>query len=245
MSDASALLSLALLGLAGSLHCAGMCGPFVIAMGWRREGAAHPGARMAAYVVGKCAAYAMLALALALGASAVSTEFVEDREHALHSARSVLAWLAGGAMVLGGLHALGLTWLRSSRVAALLHAPFAALIRSSRTLPPLGAALALGLINGCLPCGLSWSAILFAASEGGATVVLGPLVFGLATAPSLTAVAAGGALLPFAWRARSQRVAAVLLVAFGAWTAWRGGLPFGGAQNNLPPCCSEFESLER
>ena len=148
-------------------------------------------------------------------------------------------------MVLGGLHALGLTWLRSSRVAALLHAPFAALIRFSRTLPPLGAALTLGLINGCLPCGLSWSAILFAASEGGATVVLGPLVFGLATAPSLTAVAAGGALVPLALRARLQRVAAVLLVAFGAWTAWRGGLPFSGAQNKVPPCCSEIGALER
>jgi sulfite exporter TauE/SafE len=237
MFDPSALASLALLGLAGSLHCAGMCGPFVIAMGWRREGASRPAARMTAYVLGKCAAYVLLALAVALGASTLSGGIVDDREHALHAARNALAWLAGGLMVLAGLHALGLPWLRSSRAAAVLHAPFAALIRSARTLPPLGAALALGLINGCLPCGLSWSAILFAASQDGATVVLGPLVFGLATAPSLTAVAAGGALVPLHLRARLQRAAAVALVLFGAWTAWRGGLGIGAPENNLPPCC--------
>lgn len=237
--------SLLLLGLAGSVHCAGMCGPFVLALGWRRTDPRGAAWRMVLYVLGKCSAYALLALTLALGAATVSGEFVAEREHALHAARSLLAWFAGAAMVLGGAHALGWRWSIGTRVAALLHAPFAALLRASRALPPASGAFALGAINGCLPCGLSWSAILFAASQGGLALVLGPLVFGLATAPSLTAVAAGGALVPRAWRPRLQRVAALAMIGFGLWTGWRGGLPLAAeGGNNLPPCCSGVHAAE-
>jgi sulfite exporter TauE/SafE len=245
MGTAALFSSLVLLGLAGSLHCAGMCGPFVLALGWRRNDPRGAALRMALYVLGKCCAYALLALALALGAAALSGELVSEREHALHAARSLLAWLAGGALVLGGAHALGLRWSVGTRLAARLQAPFAALLRASRVLPPAGGAFALGAINGCLPCGLSWSAILFAASQGGVALVAGPLVFGLATAPSLVAVAAGGALVPVAWRPRLQRLAALAMIGFGLWTGWRGGVPFAvGGGNNLPPCCSSVHALE-
>lgn len=245
MGTAALYSSLLLLGLAGALHCAGMCGPFVLALGWRRSDPGGAAWRMALYVLGKCCAYALLALGLALGAAAVSSEFVGEREHALHAARSFLAWLAGGAMVLGGAHALGLRWSIGAGLTARLQAPFAALLRASRALPPAGGAFALGAINGCLPCGLSWSAILFAASQGGVALVAGPVVFGLATAPSLIAVAAGGALVPAAWRPRLQRAAALAMIGFGLWTGWRGGVPFAAdGGNNLPPCCSSVHALE-
>jgi len=246
MGTTALLSSLLALGLAGSLHCAGMCGPFVLALGWRRTAPRGAAWRMALYVLGKCSAYALLALAVALGAAALSGELVDEREHALHTARALLAWLAGGAMVLGGVHSLGLRWSLGTRMAAVLHAPFAALLRASRALPPSGAAFALGLINGCLPCGLSWSAILFAASQGGLALVAGPVIFGLATAPSLVAVAAGGAFVPVDLRPRLRRVAALAMIGMGLWTGWRGGAPFvadGG--NNLPPCCSSVHAAER
>lgn len=236
------------LGLAGALHCAGMCGPFALALGWRDEAPAVRAAKLGAYVAGKCAAYATLALAVSLAAGAISAELGHEmfgeREHALGVARSVLAWLAGGAMALAGLHALGLRFLRENRIGAAMHAPFAALLRSARQLPPLGGAAALGAITGCLPCGLSWSAILFAASAGGASTVLAPLAFGLATAPALIAAAAGGALVPARRRVALQRAAAVGLVLFGVWTAWRGGVPWAQA-HGLPPCCEEGRAPSR
>ncbi len=249
---AAGVYSLIVLALAGAVHCAGMCGPFALALGWRREGRAPAAARMALYVLGKCAAYVLLALVFALGAAAVSTEVSADggaatRGHELHFARRVLAWVAGAVMVLVGLNTLGLAPRVGGGLARLAHAPFAAAWRAARALPPLASALALGLINGCLPCGLSWSAVLLSASLGGALLVVGPLAFGLATAPALIAVASGGALAPERWRARLARVAAVGMVLFGAWTAWRGGLPLpGDAGNIVPPCCaSEHAARDR
>lgn len=241
----ASVYSLIALALAGWVHCAGMCGPFVLALGWRREGAAHPTARMALYVLGKCAAYVLLALTVAVGAGAMSRELVGEREHALHAARGALAWFAGAVMIVAGLAALGLVDGARSWLGRALSRPFAALMRASRTLPPLGAALALGLINGLLPCGLSWSAILLSATQEGVALVVGPIVFGLATAPALVTVAAGGQFVSARWRARAQRVAALGMVLFGAWTAWRGGLPLGpqGAER-VPPCCSEVDARE-
>lgn len=237
--------SLLALALAGSLHCAGMCGPFVLTLGWRPAGSARPMARMVLYVLGKCAAYVLLTLIVALGAGAMSKELLGGSEHALHAARSVLAWSAGAVMIVAGLAALGVGGAVRSSWARALASPFAALLRASRALPPLGSALALGLINGCLPCGLSWSAILFSASQGGAAIVFGPLAFGLATAPALIAVAAGGALAPAKWRVRAQRVVALGMVLFGAWTAWRGGLPLGPqGDGSVPPCCSDVHADE-
>ncbi len=237
---AAGVYSLIVLALAGAVHCAGMCGPFALALGWRREGASLAAARMALYLLGKCAAYVLLALVFALGAAAVGAELGGDaREHGAHFARRLLAWIAGAVMALVGLHTLGLIPRWGGASARILQTPFTAAWRAARSLPPLASALALGLISGCLPCGLSWSAVLLSASLGGVLLIVGPLVFGLATAPALIAVASGGALVSASWRARLARVAAAGMVVFGLWTAWRGGLPLGGDGGNIvPPCCA-------
>jgi len=243
MLDTTALWGFVALALAGSLHCAGMCGPFALAVGWRRDGSPASLAKLAAYIVGKSVAYVLLAAALMLGADALSANLPSDRAQALATSRSALAWLAGGVMVLAGLHSLGAPGLRSARLTSALQRPFSAGMRTARALPPLTSAFAVGLLNGCLPCGLSWSAVLFAASVGGATAIVGPFLFGLATSPALAALAVGGAVLSPSWRRRLRPVAALALVGFGLWTVWRGGLPIGpeGAKS-FPPCCPQADA---
>ncbi len=244
---ASGISSLIVLALAGAAHCAGMCGPFALALGARKQERSSAAARVALYVLGKCAAYVLLAVAFALGAAAVGAEVSDTTQgHGMHLARRILAWSAGAVMVLVGLHTLGFAPRVSVGFAKLAQAPFAAAWRASRALPPLASAPALGLISGFLPCGLSWSAVLLSASQGGALLVVGPIVFGLATAPALVAVASGGALLNERWRARLARTAAAGMVVFGVWTAWRGGAPLGReGENNVPPCCAQVSDAQR
>jgi sulfite exporter TauE/SafE len=86
----------------------------------------------------------------------------------------------------------------------------------------LAGAITLGLAWGWLPCGLSYSMLLLAATTaspaGGALVMA---AFGVGTLPAMV-----GATLAFeraarllARRASLRRVAGGLLLAFGAWTA--------------------------
>lgn len=237
MLDAPLLASFLVLGLAGSLHCAGMCGPFALALGGAGRGAAR--SRLVAYVLGKCIAYGVLAAFVAGGMGVLAAGALEDQERALALTRSVLAWTASGVMVLAGAHGVGLRWRGTGRLTAAMHVPFAALLGAARTLPPLASALTLGLINGCLPCGLSWAAIVLAASHGGAMILVGPALFGLATAPALLGIALGGTLLPVARGVRLRRAAALGLIAFGVFTAARGGFGLGAGAKPLLPCCAE------
>jgi uncharacterized protein len=83
-------------------------------------------------------------------------------------------------------------------------------------------ALGLGLAWGWLPCGLSYSMLLLAATTASATA--GALVmaaFGVGTLPAMVTapIALECAARALATRASLRKVAGVLLVAFGAWTA--------------------------
>jgi hypothetical protein len=215
----------AALGLAGSLHCAGMCGPLALALGLGAQARRVRWLDPAGYALGKSAAYSVLALALATGTARLASD----------GARVWLAWIAGLSMVLVALHGLGPWRVRRSALLAPLQRPLAQLLHSSQALPPPARALGLGFANGFLPCGLSWSAIALAATGEPATIALGPLAFGLASSPALAALILGGHALPLAWRVRGQRVAAALLLLFGLWTAARGAFP--GASG--APCCPE------
>jgi hypothetical protein len=221
----------AALGLLGSLHCAGMCGGFAVAV--TAAGRRAPRAvarRQAGYVLGKATTYATLGLALSTGVGGLA-----------HTpAASWAAWAAGGVLVLLGLGWIGLLPRRGPpRLARIPGAARA--LAAARTahrelvrLPGFAGAFGAGAVNGLVPCGLSWAAIALAATAPPAAALLGPFLFGLATAPALAVVGAGAWLLR---RAPLRRAAPVLiglaLVAGGLATALRGA-PGG---HGGPRCC--------
>lgn len=235
MSLAAELWPFLALGGAGFLHCAGMCGGFALAMtAGSSRGRRRLLARQASYLVGKAASYAVLGILVAAGCRWL----VGAGEGGLWpAARAGAAWAAGLVMVALGLAQLGVVrWprgrakgLRSHRAAALVRRAADAM----RTLPGSAGAFGTGVVNGLLPCGLSWAAIALASQGSLCASALGPFVFGLATAPALLAV---GLAPRFAARlsGRGTRIAvALLLVAFGAATVLRGHL----AQGADPTCC--------
>jgi sulfite exporter TauE/SafE len=236
MELVAALTAFATLGLVGSLHCAGMCGPFALSLGWTGARRRAVAARAGCYAAGKALSYAMLATLVA-----ASVEAIAGETEGIGRARSVLAWIAGAAMIAAALHALGIPWLRATGFARSLEAPCGALLGAARAERGALGPWLLGFVNGCLPCGLSWSAIALAAAHGGPALVLGPVVFGAATSPVLISLALGGAAIPASWRARGQRAAAALILVFGIWTVWRGGLPLAADRGatSVPPCCAE------
>jgi sulfite exporter TauE/SafE len=247
MPEWSALAPFVALGLLGSLHCAGMCGPFALALGMR-AGASRGRAALHAllYVTAKAMGYALLGLLAARGAHAAAHAgaALGGAEHSaqrLTDLRAALAWAAAALCLALALSALGVPLLPAAWRGRLTRhgpapAPLRALFGAARALPGPARAFGLGAANACLPCGLSLSALALALAAPTATATLGLLLFGLGTAPVLVAAALGGHVLPATARARLRPVAALLLVVFAALTAARGGLPMAGEA--LPGCCA-------
>ena len=245
MPEPAALLPFVLLGLLGSVHCAGMCGGFAlgVAAGGPRGRALG---RLGLYALGKALTYAALGL---LAARAAHAAHVTEGGPALagpaaaEGAPRDLAVAAGAFLVLAGLAQLGLRLPRPelafTRALARALAP---LLAAARSLGGWAAALGTGALTGLLPCGLSWSALALATQVGPGTAAAGLFAFGLATAPALAAVGWGGLLVAGRRRGRGLRVAAgLVLLAFGLLVALRGLLPAAPAalRSALPGCCAE------
>lgn len=246
-----AWLPFLLLGLGGSVHCAGMCGGFaaLVSEGARRDATSAWRAQLA-YVLGKAFTYVVLGVALAVATDAAlrgGAQLVEatdaHRDHVLERWRGVAAWVAGGVMVALGLAALGLRPPRrvaDSRLVRGVTSRVRGLFRSVAALPGAAGAFGVGLVTGLLPCGLSWGAFALAAVQPPPAAALGMLVFGLSTGPALALVGLGWSGLAGRWRRVAAYAAGPALILFGLLTILRGGVPesVSAAESALPDCCA-------
>jgi uncharacterized protein len=173
------------LGLVGSLHCAVMCGPLVLAV--TKSAGANVGFNTSrlVYHAGRIATY------IAIGAlfGAIGQTF------ALVGLQRWISLLAGIAILAGLLLSTKLALKTSvAKLVTRLKTTFARLLQR-RT---LASQFALGAINGLLPCGLVYIA------TAGASVTLSPVLgafhmaaFGAGTLPMLLGVSALGSKVRF------------------------------------------------
>lgn len=241
--DGGLLLALLTAGLVGgTTHCAGMCGPFVLAQVSARleqvplsamsEFRRLTGAAVLPYHAGRATTYTLIgALSASVAGHVGALPGLRWLSVALlafaalfflgYAARSVLSWLPrlrpiGGA---AGGRGAGRWW--GDRVSALARPLFG---------NPTGwRGYALGLALGFIPCGLLYGAVAVAAASGSAlSGALGMAAFAVGTVPSLLAVGLAGHLAGRlggrSWRTAVARVApAIMLVNAGVlgWMAWR------------------------
>ena len=221
-----------LVGLAGGVHCAAMCGGIVAALTFRDRspqpirfvggGAAAATVSMAmplptqlAYSAGRMSTYAMIgAVAGGVGELGLMTSSVLPLQ-------LMLLVVANALVVLMGLHLAGL----GSSILALERAGGAVwrvLQRAGATLRPAegsGRAFATGLAWGCVPCGLVYSVLATALVSGSAA--RGALIMaalGAGTLPNVLATGLVAERLRALVRRPRVRLAAGLLVAtIGVW----------------------------
>ncbi|MFK0094295.1 sulfite exporter TauE/SafE family protein [Pseudomonas sp. NPDC090592] len=215
MPDLLPLLGSALvLGLLGGGHCLGMCGGLMGALTL----AIPPEQRgkrlrlLMAYNLGRVLSYACAGLLLGLAGWAVASS----------PAALGLRVLAALLLIAMGLYLAG-WWSGLTRIEALGRGLWRHIQPvASRLLPvsSLPRALLLGALWGWLPCGLVYSTLLWAASQGnagyGAALML---AFGVGTWPVLLATGLAAERVNAVLRRRSVRVAGgVLVMLFGIWT---------------------------
>jgi uncharacterized protein len=206
--------SMALLGLLGTGHCVGMCGPLVLAIPAARKGlAAH-----IFYHAGRVITYTAVGAAVAgVGAALRHAAGASDADPLGSVARlQVILSIIAAALLL----ALGLARLGVIREPAMLSVAtpgalpgFASVQRATRR-GRLLAIFALGLLLGLLPCGLSYAAFARALTAPGP--LQGALLlaaFGAGTVPGLLLLGTGGAAFARRHQKLTNLLAGLLLVA--------------------------------
>jgi sulfite exporter TauE/SafE len=213
--------ALFLSGVLGSLgHCLGMCGPLVTMLGIQLKARRPVGwpyhlvyhaSRVGVYVILGTIAGG-LGSALGLGDS-------------FGKVTGIVSLLLGLGVVLLGLGYLG--WLPLGRIegaGAWLNQAMGWALQQGGSM----GVLALGALNGLLPCGLVYSALLVVASTGSLLVgAAGMAVFGLGTLPTLLVAGVGAGALGTHVRQTFVRVAGALIVVVGLQLALRGLAAWG------------------
>jgi len=204
-----------LLGLIGSAHCAGMCGPLALALPATGGRFARFFTGRLLYNLGRLVTYAGLGAVFGLAGKTFSFAGLQ-RWVSIVAGFTVLAGLAAPRFFAGAATAGAVNRLKSLFITALRR----------RTLASL---FALGLLNGLLPCGLVYVAC--AATTANDTVLRGieyMVAFGLGTLPMMLAISLTGQKLQVAMRFKLQRLIPVGLAVVGALLLLRGmalGIP--------------------
>jgi sulfite exporter TauE/SafE len=202
-------------GLAGSLHCVGMCGGFPLALAG--GGQVGNGRRQLLYNLGRLNTLVFIgAVSGGFGQALVAAApFV--------AVERTLAVFAGVVMVVIGAEVLGVMPQVSARAAAFTRATVGRLLGSVIRSRSAAAPLALGVFNAFLPCQMIYAFAASAASTRSATDgMLVMLAFGLGTVPAMLALGVTRALAAPRVRARLSLAAGVLVVLFGLVTILRG-----------------------
>jgi sulfite exporter TauE/SafE len=222
-----------ILGLVGSLHCAGMCGPLALAVPVTgNTGMGFITGRLA-YNLGRIVTYCLLGLLFGLAGRTL-----------------VLAGIQRWASIALGL--LLLIGLFSSRHLALWK-PIIALVeqlkfRMSYQLRrrSLLSLVLLGLFNGLLPCGLVYVACAGATATGswlaGVEYMAG---FGLGTVPMMLGIGLSGRLIPFALRLQLRKAIPISVFVLACLLILRGlglGIPYVSPDlaANHASCCAKY-----
>ena len=208
------LLSALILGLLGGGHCLGMCGGLMgaLTLAIPPEQRARRLRLLLAYNLGRILSYAAAGLLIGLAGWAVASS----------PAAMLLRVLAGLLLIAMGLYLAG-WWSGLTRIEAVGRHLWRHLQPLASRLMPISSlprALLLGAVWGWLPCGLVYSTLLWASSQGspGESALL-MLAFGLGTWPVLLATGMAAEHLTALLRRRGVRIAGGLLVIlFGIWT---------------------------
>ncbi|QXG39436.1 sulfite exporter TauE/SafE family protein [Pseudomonas viridiflava] len=208
------LFSALVLGLLGGGHCLGMCGGLMGALTLTipREQRARRMQLLMAYNLGRIISYAIAGFLSGLVGWAVANS----------PGATTLRVVAALLLIAMGLYLAG-WWSGLTRIERLGRGlwrylqPFATRLLPISSIPR---ALLLGALWGWLPCGLVYSSLLWAASQGSAIdSALLMLAFGLGTWPVLLATGLAAERTTALLRRRSVRTAGgVLVILFGLWT---------------------------
>jgi sulfite exporter TauE/SafE len=206
-----------LLGLVGSLHCAGMCGPLALALPVTGRGRATFLAGRAVYNLGRIVTYGVLGALFGLAGQTFALAGLQRWVSLAAGIIILIALIASSRLALAVPAVKAVAWLKSG---------LGSLLRRRG----LSSLFLVGALNGLLPCGLVYVAGAGAATSGGLLTGIEFMVaFGLGTVPMMLGLAVIGNTLRPARRFKLQKLIPICAALVGVLLILRGlalGIPY-------------------
>jgi sulfite exporter TauE/SafE len=209
-------------GLVTSLHCAGMCGPIAVALPLHGETVSQKLFGGFLYNIGRTVTYVGLGAVLGLFGQGINALGFQSWLSVVTGVLmiSTVAFPSLFSFNMGGSGSQG--WSLLGRLKAGLRRLF-----STRSYTSL---FGIGLLNGFLPCGPLYAALIISAGYGQMTKsMLFMAMFGLGTIPMLLTISAIGNILSLSVRKKFSKLLPALIVVIGLLFILRGlnlGIPF-------------------
>jgi uncharacterized protein len=202
------------MGLISSFHCVGMCGPIALALPVHKGPRTQQIAGMTAYNAGRALTYAIFGMVVGtLGASLAWLGMLRYASIAVGAAMLVyVCWPSGMEHRLS----MPLFW---QKTIGLLRQRMTRHLKKTN----LYGMLVLGMLNGAIPCGMVYMALLSSVATGsvwGGAIFMA--IFGLGTMPAMLALGIAKRHFTPALRTRIRKLTPVLVAIAGIWLVARG-----------------------
>lgn len=232
-------LSALIVGLVGSLHCAGMCGPIAVAIPLNNRSWSSRIFGSLTYNTGRTFTYAILGAIFGLAGFGL----------AIGGLQQWVSMLLGSIMILGVIiPRFGHLGQSVTRVSGLISQHVKKLFSKYfriRTYPSL---FFLGILNGFLPCGLVYIALAGAlvmsqVSEGALYMIF----FGLGTLPMMMVISLAGNMISGRFRIKLSKALPYFIVFLGLIFILRGmnlGIPYLSPKINTTATKTTMECCE-
>lgn len=209
-----------LVGLVGSLHCIGMCGPIAIALPVPDSSNLSFFTGRILYNIGRVVTYAFLGAVLGLVGSKI----------ALAGAQQIVSIVLGVVIIIAVLLPQKYkNYFAQHPIIQKLAHPLKSNIGVLFSKGTFSAMFLIGILNGFLPCGLVYVALAGAIASGdaisGAAVMI---LFGLGTVPAMFAASVFGKFINIGIRTKIRKAVPVLAIILGVIFIFRGmnlGIP--------------------
>lgn len=216
------------MGLISSFHCVGMCGPIALALPVHKHTRAQQVVGVLAYNAGRALTYAMFGMVIGtLGASLAWLGALRYASIAVGVA--MLAYVFWPSGLEHRLH-MPLFW---QKIVGFLRQRMVTYLKKT----DLSGMLLLGMLNGAIPCGMVYMALLSSVATGnvwGGAIFM--VLFGLGTMPAMLALGIAKQQFTPALRTRIRKLTPVLVAIAGIWLVARGVMtsppgPSGSAES--------------
>ncbi len=216
-----------MIGLFGSFHCIGMCGPIALALPIQTENRFNLISGRILYNIGRAITYACIGLIFGLVGQTLSLA-------GLQQSVSIIAGVLMLLMVIIPSRISNQIYLLKPAYGftTFLKAKFGKLLKKKS----LTSIFFIGLLNGFLPCGLVYIAVAGAIATGGFLEgAFYMFAFGIGTLPIMLAVSLAGNFISLNVRKRINRMIPIFMVALALLFILRGmnlGIPYISPQIN-------------
>jgi len=214
-------LSALVLGLMGSFHCVGMCGPIAIALPLHGNTVLQKIFGGSLYNIGRTITYGIMGAIFGLLGQGIQFIGFQQKVSVIMGALMIISVLFPA--LFRNQYNLEKSWF--SLVGKLKKS-----IGKMFSIRTYSSLFFIGMLNGLLPCGLVYMAIAGAIGTGGvAEGSLYMILFGLGTIPMLLAITLAGNFLSLAIRNKINKLIPVLVVVVGILFILRGlslGIPY-------------------